>query len=95
LYPHGTGGIVAFDLAGGAGAVDAFLGALETIAIVHSLGEVATTISYPTVSSHRPLSAEARRALGVTDATLRISVGIEHPDDIITDLARGFAAIAR
>jgi len=92
LYPNGWGGIVAFDLAGGAGAVETFLRGLRTIAIVHSLGEVATTISYPAVSSHRSLSPEARRALGVSDATLRVSVGIEHPDDIVADLARGFAA---
>jgi cystathionine beta-lyase/cystathionine gamma-synthase len=94
LYPLGTGGIVAFDLAGGVFAVAPFLRGLETIAIVHSLGEVATTISYPAVSSHRPLAPETRRALGVTDATLRISAGIEHPSDIIRDLERGFAGLA-
>jgi len=94
LYPSGTGGIVAFDLAGGSAAVDPFLRGLETIAIVHSLGEVATTISYPAVSSHRPLTPQARQALGVSDATLRISVGIEHEADIIADLARAFAGLA-
>jgi methionine-gamma-lyase len=93
LYPRGCGGIVAFDLAGGQPAVDAFLRGLDTIAIVHSLGEVATTISYPAVSSHRPLGAEARRALGVGDGTLRLSVGIEHPDDIVADLGRAFAGL--
>jgi cystathionine beta-lyase/cystathionine gamma-synthase len=94
LYPNGTGGIVAFVLAAGAAAVDPFLRGLETIAIVHSLGEVATTISYPAVSSHRPLTPQARQALGVSDATLRISVGIEHEADIIADLARAFAGLA-
>jgi cystathionine beta-lyase/cystathionine gamma-synthase len=94
LYPRGTGGIVAFDLAGGPAAVEPFLAGLETIAIVHSLGEVATTISYPAVSSHRPMAAEVRRSLGVGDATLRLSIGIEHPDDITADLARGFAGLA-
>jgi cystathionine gamma-synthase len=94
LYPDGWGGIVAFDLAGGPNAVESFLRGLETIAIVHSLGEVATTISYPAVSSHRTLPPEARRALGVSDATLRLSVGIEHHDDIVADLARGFALAA-
>jgi len=94
LYPRGTGGIVAFDLAAGPEAVERFLAGLETIAIVHSLGEVATTISYPAVSSHRPLLAEVRRSLGVGDATLRISTGIEHPDDITADLERGFAGLA-
>jgi cystathionine gamma-synthase len=93
LYPHGTGGIVAFDLAGGSEAVDPFLCGLGRIAIVHSLGEVATTISYPAVSSHRPLPPDERRALGVGDATLRLSVGIEHPDDIVADLARALAGL--
>jgi cystathionine beta-lyase/cystathionine gamma-synthase len=94
LYPRGTGGMLAFDLAPGPAAVAPFLRGLETIAIVHSLGEVATTISYPAVSSHRPLAAQARRALGVGDATLRISTGIEHPSDIIADLERALAGLA-
>jgi cystathionine beta-lyase/cystathionine gamma-synthase len=94
LYPRGTGGIVAFDLAGGAPAVDAFLRGLRMIAIVHSLGEVATTIAYPAVSSHRPLPADVRRSLGVGDGTLRISVGIEAPEDILADLVRAFAGLA-
>jgi cystathionine beta-lyase/cystathionine gamma-synthase len=93
LYPRGTGGIVAFDLAGGEPAVDRFLRDLQTIAIVHSLGEVATTISYPSVSSHRNVPAEMRRALGVSAGTLRISAGIEDPGDITRDLSRAFAGL--
>jgi cystathionine gamma-synthase len=93
LYPRGTTGIVAFDVRGGAGAVAEFLRALRTIAIVHSLGEVATTISYPVRSSHRVLPLEHRLTLGVGDGTLRLSVGIEHPGDILTDLARAFAGL--
>lgn len=92
LYPRGTGGIVAFDLAGGYPAVTRFLAGLQTIAIVHSLGEVATTISYPAAASHRPFSADERRALGIGEGTLRLSVGIEHPDDILADLGRGLAS---
>jgi cystathionine beta-lyase/cystathionine gamma-synthase len=93
LYPHGTGGIVAFDLAGGPAEADRFLRGLRMISIVHSLGEVATTISYPAVSSHRALPPEMRRALGVTDSTLRISVGIEHASDITGDLERALAGL--
>lgn len=94
LYRRGTGGIVAFDLRDGAPAVRRFLkGHLQTIAIVHSLGEVATTISYPTLSSHRMLPAETRRALGVGEGTIRISVGVEDPGDITRDLARAFAGL--
>lgn len=94
LYPRGTGGIVAFDLAGdGSAEVDRFLRGLRTIAIVHSLGEVATTISYPAVSSHRPLPPHVRHALGVGDTTLRISCGIERAEDIVADLDEAFKGL--
>jgi cystathionine beta-lyase/cystathionine gamma-synthase len=95
LYPGGTGGIVAFDLHGTRETVAAFVRGLETIAIVHSLGEVATTLSYPAVSSHRPLAPEARAALGVTETTLRLSCGIEDARDIIADLDRAFAGLSQ
>jgi cystathionine beta-lyase/cystathionine gamma-synthase len=93
LYPLGTGGIVAFDLAGDRHDVECFLGALEMIAIVHSLGEVATTISYSAASSHRALPADERQRQGVTAATLRLSCGIEAAGDIIADLGRAFAHV--
>jgi cystathionine beta-lyase/cystathionine gamma-synthase len=95
LYPGGTGGIVAFDLHGTRETVAAFVRGLETIAIVHSLGEVATTLSYPAVSSHRGLSPAARAALGVTETTLRLSCGIEDARDIVADLDRAFAGLSQ
>ena len=94
LYPQGTGGIVAFDLVGGRAEAAAFVKRLETIAIVHSLGEVASTISYSAASSHRPLPKETRDKLGVTESTLRLSCGIEHASDIIADLARACAGLS-
>jgi cystathionine gamma-synthase len=93
LYPRGTGGMLAFDLRGGRDAVDAFLRGLRTIAIVHSLGEVATTISHPPSASHRMLDGGARAALGVGDGTLRLSAGIEDVRDIADDLASAFAGL--
>jgi cystathionine gamma-synthase len=94
LYPRGTGGILAFDLAD-ASEVDRFLRGLQMISIVHSLGEVQTTISYPAVSSHRSLPPETRLALGVSDSTLRLSVGIEHADDISADLEHALAGLGQ
>ncbi|MGH7729440.1 MAG: PLP-dependent transferase, partial [Vulcanimicrobiaceae bacterium] len=93
-YPGGTGGIVAFDLHGGADAAARLLRGLRTIAIVHSLGEVATTISYPSLASHRMLPPEVREGLGVGEGTLRISVGIEDARDIVADLECAFAGLA-
>jgi cystathionine gamma-synthase len=95
LYPKGTGGIVAFDLAGGRPAVERFLAGLRTVAIVHSLGEVASTISYPALASHRSLAPEARAALGVGPGTLRLSAGIEAPADILADLAAALAGLGQ
>jgi len=95
LYPRGTGGILAFDLAGDASEVDRFLRGLQMISIVHSLGEVQTTISYPAVSSHRALPPETRRAFGISESTLRLSVGIEHADDIAADLQQALAGLGQ
>jgi len=95
LYPGGTGGIVAFDLHGTRETVAAFVRGLETIAIVHSLGEVATTLSYPAVSSHRSLTPAARAALGVGETTLRLSCGIEDARDLIADLDAAFAGLSQ
>jgi cystathionine beta-lyase/cystathionine gamma-synthase len=94
LYPAGTGGVLAFDLEGGRDAVAVFLRGLRRIAIVHSLGEVATTVSYCAASSHRMLTADLRRSLGVGDGTLRISAGIEHPDDLAGDLESALAGLS-
>ena len=93
LYPRGTGGMLAFEIAGGAAAVDRLFRGLRTIAIVHSLGEVATTISYPAASSHRPVPEAVRHELGVTDGLVRLSIGIEHAGDIVADLAHAFAGL--
>lgn len=91
LYPKGTGGMLAFDLRGGPEVVDRFLRELKRIHIVHSLGEVATTISYSVRSSHRSLSPAQRAALGVGDGTLRLSCGIEDAADITADIAQALA----
>jgi cystathionine gamma-synthase len=93
LYPHGTGGILAFDLAGDRTAVEVFVRALSLIAIVHSLGEVASTISYSARSSHRSLTAAERQRQGVGETTLRLSCGIEDAPDIIADLRAAFAVL--
>ncbi len=91
LYPRGTGGMLTFDVRGGKQMVDAFLRALRRVQIVHSLGEVATTISYSVRSSHRMLSEQQRNELGVSESTLRLSCGIEDARDITNDLEKALA----
>jgi len=92
LFPDGCGGMLSFELSGGRVAVDAFIRGLRMIEVVHSLGEVGTTISYSVASSHRGIPEAERAALGVTENLLRLSCGIERSDDIIDDLRRGLDA---
>jgi cystathionine beta-lyase/cystathionine gamma-synthase len=94
LLAEGFGGMVAFDLAAGSEpAVLRFLDGLRMILPVTTLGGVASQILYPARSSHRALPAERRRALGISDGLLRLSVGIEDPADITDDLARALMAV--
>jgi cystathionine gamma-synthase len=82
LLPHGRGAMLSIDLRGGGTAADAFIRGLDGIRLAPSLGDVATTVSYPASTSHRALSPQQRAALGIGDGLVRISVGIEHIDDL-------------
>jgi cystathionine gamma-synthase len=82
LLPRGRGAMLSIDLCGGGAAADAFIRGLDGIRLAPSLGDVATTVSYPASTSHRALSPQQRAALGIGDGLVRISVGIEHIDDL-------------
>ena len=92
LLPQGAGGMMAFDLKGGREAVQRMLTRFRLASFAASLGGVETTISYPEITSHRSLTPEERAELGVTAGTVRVSVGIEDPDDIIEDFTQALAA---
>lgn len=84
----GFGGMVSFDLDLEALDQDTFFSRLTHFALAESLGGVESLISQPWTMSHAGISEEARRAAGITPGTTRISVGIEHPDDLLEDLER-------
>jgi cystathionine gamma-synthase len=92
LLPRGTGAMLSIDLRGGGGAADAFIRGLNGIRLAPSLGDVATTVSYPASTSHRALSPQQRAALGITDGLVRISVGIEHIDDLKAEFGAALVA---
>jgi cystathionine beta-lyase/cystathionine gamma-synthase len=73
--------------------VDSFLHHLEVIRLAPSLGGVTTTISYPAKTSQRALTEKERAEVGISDALLRLSVGIDDVDDIIADLDRGLGCL--
>jgi cystathionine beta-lyase/cystathionine gamma-synthase len=82
-----TGGLVSFELvAEGREAAFAFLNALELCVKAPSLGDIYTIAIHPATSSHRELSPSRRERLGVTENLVRLSAGIEHAEDVISDL---------
>ncbi len=92
LMPNGSGGMMAFDLEGGRDAVQRMIERFVLVTFAASLGGVETTISYPDITSHRSMSPEERAAVGVGPGTVRVSVGIEDPDDIVADFAQALSA---
>ena len=90
LYPNGMGGMLSFELGGGYAAASRFVQTISArIPLAPSLADVSSTLSYPTGSSHRALTPEARRRINVSDGLLRLSVGIEALEDILDDLEFG------
>jgi cystathionine beta-lyase/cystathionine gamma-synthase len=88
----GAGGMISFELAGSLAEASAFLRALRIFACAESLGGVESLAEHPALMTHASLPAEARRALGIGDGLIRLSVGLEDPGDLVADLERGFAA---
>src|ERR1700730_11895382 len=85
LLPAGAGALLSFELGGGTAAIEAMIRRLRLVRLMPSLGNVATTISHPASTSHRGLDAAERTRAGISEALVRCSVGIEHPDDLMAD----------
>ncbi len=82
----GYGGLVGFELAGGRDAGRRFIDALKMIYHVANIGDARTLAIHPATTTHSQLSPEDRLATGVSDGYVRLSVGLEHLDDIVGDL---------
>jgi O-succinylhomoserine sulfhydrylase len=82
--------VVTFELAAGAGDPQAvafsLLDRLQVIDISNNLGDAKSMVTHPSTTTHRRLTPEARAAAGITDGTVRLSVGLEDIDDLIEDL---------
>jgi cystathionine beta-lyase/cystathionine gamma-synthase len=88
----GFGAIVTLRLAGGRPAVQAFVKRAKVFLFAESLGGVESLACHPATMSHGALSPEERRAMGITDGTIRLSVGIEDIEDILADLDQALGA---
>lgn len=85
----GGGTVVTFEVEGGKAAAFALMNALRVVDISNNLGDSKSMVTHPATTTHRRLTPEARAAVGITDGTVRISVGLEDPRDLVEDLQRG------
>ncbi|GCE78435.1 bifunctional o-acetylhomoserine/o-acetylserine sulfhydrylase [Cellulomonas biazotea] len=90
--PRGAGAVLAFELAGGTEAGQAFVSALELHSNVANIGDVRSLVIHPASTTHSQLTPEEQLRSGVTPGLVRLAVGIEHVDDILADLDAGFRA---
>jgi O-succinylhomoserine sulfhydrylase len=89
----GAGGtVLSFDLAGGKDAAFRFLNALELVTISNNLGDAKTIVTHPATTTHQRLASQVRATLGITEGLVRLSLGIEDPDDILGDLMQALEA---
>ncbi|HMS35751.1 MAG TPA: PLP-dependent transferase, partial [Arachnia sp.] len=84
---RGMGSLVSFELAGGAPAVDAFLTGLQVFHLAESLGGIESLVCVPATMTHAGMTPEARVEAGITDALIRMSVGVEAADDLVAVVA--------
>lgn len=87
------GGVLSFEVAGDQAAAWSVIDATRMVSITANLGDVKTTITHPATTTHGRLTDEQRQAAGISQALIRVAVGLEHIDDIIRDLGRGLDAL--
>jgi cystathionine beta-lyase/cystathionine gamma-synthase len=87
----GFGGMVAFDLAGGRDAGLRLVSGLRLAAMAPSLGGAETLVLHPATTSHRQLDSAGLRAAGISEGSIRVSAGLEHPDDLWADFEQALA----
>jgi O-succinylhomoserine sulfhydrylase len=87
-----SGSIVALELPGGKAHAFRMINALQLIDISNNLGDSKSLITHPATTTHQRLSPEARAELGIGEGLLRLSVGLEDPEDLKEDLAQALEA---
>lgn len=86
-----AGSTFSFEVVGGQEEAFTFLNRLQLFKLAVSLGGTESLICHPATTVHSGLTEEARREIGITSSLIRMSIGIEHPDDLVSDLAQAFA----
>src|SRR5437016_1842533 len=90
---QGGSTLVAFEIKGGKAAAFRFQDALKLVRISNNLGDAKSLITHPATTTHQRLTPAQRAELGISDGLVRVSVGLEHPDDIVDDVLAGLEAV--
>ncbi len=92
-FPRGTGSVFSFDLAAPAAAVGPFIDALRLFKLVANVGDTRSLVAHPAAMTHCRLTPEQRRAGGIAETTIRLSVGLESPQDLVADLGQALDTV--
>ncbi|MDE0388816.1 MAG: O-acetylhomoserine aminocarboxypropyltransferase [Rhodospirillales bacterium] len=95
LLPAGSGAIFCFGVKGGREAGRAFIEAVELLSHLANVGDAKSLVIHPASTTHQQMDAAALEAAGVGEDMVRLSIGLEDPEDLIADLERGLRAAAR
>jgi O-acetylhomoserine (thiol)-lyase len=95
LLPRGSSAVFTFNLAGGRAAGAKFIEALKVFSHLANVGDAKSLVIHPASTTHYRMADEALIAAGIHPGTIRLSIGLEDPDDLLEDLQRGLAAAAR
>lgn len=91
--PKGTCGVISFGLKGGREAASRMMDCLELASIVTHVADARTSVLHPASHTHRQMNEEQLKEAGVASDLIRLSVGIEHVDDIVADLEQALSKI--
>ena len=94
-FPQGGGSIVTFEIRGGQEEAHRFIDSLEIFSLLANVADVKSLVIHPATTTHSQLSPEELAAQGITPATVRLSVGTEHVDDLIADIEQALDAAVR
>lgn len=93
--PRGTGSVFSFELAGGQDSVEEFVDSLQVFHYVANIGDARSMIVHPATTTHSHMSDEQLELAGMSRATIRLSIGLEDPNDLLADLERSLTLISR
>jgi len=89
---RGASTMIALEVAGGQAGAFRFMNALRLIRISNNLGDAKSLVTHPATTTHQRFAPDLRAGMGITEGLVRLSIGLEHPDDLIRDLARALDA---